>query len=54
MTLIVAVGALPQLRSPRVASDQKSAPAMPITLIIAADNFLTRHHVFLRKKVLMR
>jgi hypothetical protein len=51
MTSIVA---LPQLRSPQVASDQKSAPAMPITLIIAADNFLTRHHVFLRKKVLMR
>jgi hypothetical protein len=53
---IVAIGALlhPQLRSPQVASDQKSAPAMPITLIVATDNFLTRHHVFLRKNVLMR
>jgi hypothetical protein len=38
MTLIVAVGALPQLRSLQVASDQKSAPAMPITLIVAAYN----------------
>jgi len=56
MTLIAAIGALlhPQLRSPQVASDQKSAPAMPITLIVAVDNFLTRHHVFLRKNVLMR
>jgi hypothetical protein len=56
MTLIAAIGALlhPQLRSPQVASHQKSAPAMPITLIVAADNFLTRHHVFLRKNVLMR
>jgi hypothetical protein len=31
-------------------SDQKSAPAMPITLIVAADNFLTRHHAFMRYK----
>jgi hypothetical protein len=56
MTLIAAIGALlhPQLRSPQVTSDQKSAPAMPITLIVAVDNFFTRHHVFLRKNVLMR
>jgi hypothetical protein len=52
MTLIAVTGALvhPQLRSPQVASHQKSAPAMPITLIIATDNFLTRHHVFMRSK----
>src|SRR6266446_9101782 len=56
MTLIAVTGASLhlQLRSPQVASDQKFAPAMPITLIVAADNFLTRHHVFLRKNVLMR
>src|SRR5260370_33157367 len=39
-----------QLRSPQVASDQKSTPAMPITLIVAVDNFLTRHHVFMKYK----
>jgi len=52
MTLIAAIGALlhPQLRSPQAGWDQKSAPAMPITLVVAADNFLTRHHVFMRNK----
>jgi hypothetical protein len=53
MTLIAVTGALlhPQLRSPQVTSHQKSVPAMPITLIIAADNFPTRHHVYMRNKL---
>jgi hypothetical protein len=36
-----------ELRSAQVASHQKSAPAMPITLTVATDNFSLCHHVLM-------
>jgi hypothetical protein len=50
MTPITAIGALlrPQLRSAWVTSNEKSAPATPMTLTIATDNFRGRHHVLMR------
>jgi hypothetical protein len=52
MTSIAVTGALlhPQLRSVQVASHQKLAPAMPMTLIIAPNNFRRRRHFFLMKE----
>jgi hypothetical protein len=52
MTSIAVTGALlhPQLRSAQVASHQKLAPAMPMTLIIAPNNFRRRRHFFLMKE----
>jgi hypothetical protein len=39
--------AVGKLRSAQVASHQKSAPAMPITLTVATDNFSLCHHVLM-------
>jgi hypothetical protein len=41
------IEAVRKLRSAQVASHQKSAPAMPITLTVATDNFSLCHHVLM-------